>query len=48
MLKIQNQATKRIRVVLIIMFIVQIFLTAQPYVWDEARMLPPSSATRSR
>lgn len=43
MLKIQNQATKRIRVVLIIMFIVQIFLTAQPYVWDETGMMQSAS-----
>lgn len=36
MLKVENKTTKRIRVLMIIVFLVQIFLTAQPYVWEEA------------
>ncbi len=33
MLKVQNKTTKRIRVVQIILFLIQIFLTSQPFVW---------------
>ncbi|MCH5303626.1 MAG: hypothetical protein J1E41_02070 [Ruminococcus sp.] len=36
MLKIQNKSTKRIRVVQIVLFIIQIFLTSEPYVWGGA------------
>lgn len=36
MLKIENKTTKRIRVVQIIVFLIQIFLTSQPYVWGGA------------
>ncbi len=36
MLKIQNKSTKRIRVVQIILFLIQIFLTTEPYVWGGA------------
>lgn len=33
MLKVQNKSTKRIRVLQIIIYLVQIFLTSMPYVW---------------
>ncbi len=36
MLKVENKATKRIRVVQIIVFMIQIFLTSQPFVWGGA------------
>ncbi|MBR2279884.1 MAG: hypothetical protein IJ903_03025 [Ruminococcus sp.] len=36
MLKVQNKSTKRIRVIQIIVFLIQIFLTSQPFVWGGA------------
>lgn len=33
MLKVQNKSTKAIRVIQIIIFLIQIFLTSWPYVW---------------
>lgn len=36
MLKIQNKSTKRIRVVQIILFLIQIVLTSTPFVWSGA------------
>ncbi len=33
MLKIQNKSTKRIRVLQIVLFMIQIFLTSMPFVW---------------
>ncbi len=36
MIKVQNKTTKRIRVIQIIVFLVQIFLTSQPFVWGGA------------
>lgn len=36
MLKVENKATKKIRVVQIIVFMIQIFLTSQPFVWGGA------------
>lgn len=36
MIKVQNKTTKRIRVLQIIVFLVQIFLTSQPFVWGGA------------
>ena len=36
MLKVENKTTKKIRVVQIIVFLIQIFLTSQPFVWGGA------------
>lgn len=36
MLKVENKSTKRIRIVQIIVFLIQIFLTSQPFVWGGA------------
>jgi len=33
MLKIENSATKKIRVAQIVLFLIQIFLTTTPYIW---------------
>ena len=33
MLKVENKATKKIRVAQIILFLIQIFLTTTPYIW---------------
>lgn len=33
MLKVENKATKRIRVAQIVLFLVQIFLTSTPFIW---------------
>ena len=35
MLAVQNKSTKRIRIIQIILFLVIIFLTSQPFVWNE-------------
>lgn len=36
MLAVQNKSTKRIRIIQIILFLVIIFLTSQPFVWNES------------
>lgn len=34
MLKVENNATKKIRVAQIVLFLIQIFLTTTPYIWQ--------------